>query len=1676
MKSSIYYIILLVFLPLTSVWAQETYGNEWIVNGQSYFKVKVFQEGIYRLSYEELRNAGVPDGIDPRRFQLFRRGVEQAIFVKGPSGSPIGTPLGNGDFIEFFGQPNDGKSDTDLYLEPSFQAHTYYNIFSDTAAYFLTWNLTSTSNKRMTFFNEVNTNNIPTEPFHREILRIVSTDAYRGGISYENEARDTYLSAYDYGEGWSGARIANNQSRDYTFTNLTKTVSSGNQPQLVWQIGGISNVTHQYTVSVGRDAANLRTIFSGSLSAYEFHSQTFPLEWSDLGSNLLVRISCTGGNVALRYAELSFGQNFDYAGEGAKDYYLVPNPTDKAFVRLSNAGSGLSVYDVSDVNQVRRIGFSVSGSAIDFTVNQNTFGRRIWVKGSTSLIPLIEKVNFRAIAGAPNYLIVSHPALTRPASGSANPVRDYAAYRASASGGGFDTLIMMVPDLYNQFNYGDASPIAIRRFARYMLGQGTSQGYLFLMGKAISPYTPTVEGGNVLYRKAPQNFSVGNWVPSFGYPGGDILFSSDAMEGLEIFPRLYTGRLSARSPQEVKNYLDKIRAMESLPYDELWRKRNVLLSGGLSFIEVNNFRRYIGEFKSVLDGPYLGGETQLIFKESNQTVQLINISEEVNQGTNLISFFGHSGSVLTDIDIGLASQSLNGYQNQGKYPFMVINGCIAGTVDINNPVTLGEDWLITAEKGAIGFLAHTNQGLPRELKLFTDLLLQYAYSDTTTMHWPIGQIHKKVMEEYAAQRISSGVLRKLTQTQIQQFLLQCDPAYTLFGARKPDYSTRAEEVSIRAIGTEPITALSDSFTIQIVAKNFGRTSDKPFQIAIDRTLPNGTLIKGDTVSYDPVYFQDTLAYTFRYADPSAFGINRFQIYLDPLDSIAEINEGNNTVQFEYFFSLGGTVNLLPYNYAIQSNTSVTLKAQSADIFSSPRGFDFEIDTLASFTSPWKKSTTVNARVLAEWPVTLLSKDSTVYYWRSRYSEPTANESDAWKQSSFTFINADSRGFMQKSSTQLGENQLNGLNISTTGTWDFQSGAVQVRILTVGSNASGDETAVEVQIDGRNLVYPLRYCNPNSVNAIAFDRASGEPYRIVFTPGQFDILDPLTCGARPQVINHFPNTFIENVSNTKIQEYFDGLPEGDFVVLFSIKSAAWETFVSRYRNELLAVGATASVIDNLQDGEPFILIGKKGYTPGQAAQLKGALADTITLAETLETQFTTGLLQSAQVGPALNWQQMKWDIQSEAASSDSYSYDVVGLDVNGNETLLFANIQEEELDISSINSTQYPYVKVRLRVSDAVDLSPPQVKKWSVSYQPVAEGILMAENETLRNQETAPEGKALQRQYAFQNISEYAFTDSVAVRYRVFNQNQRKNVTSSFKIAPLAAGQDSAFTLPIATQGMVGLNDFFVQANTAFLPEQVYTNNVAYVPAAFQVERDERNPLLEVTFDGQRIINGDIVAPRPLVRMVMKDDNPYLRKSDTTGIRVRVRALCEECTYQTIPFSGEELRFVPASAEEEFTMEYQPTAPFADGVYELEVQVADASGNLAGAKPYTISFEVINASSITHFYPYPNPFSTKMWFVFTLTGSQIPDQIKVQIMTVTGRVVREITQEELGPIHIGNNRSAYAWDGRDEFGDLLANGVYLYRVIVKSNGSTVDHRGTQADKAFEKGFGKIYILR
>lgn len=245
--------------------------------------------------------------------------------------------------------------------------------------------------------------------------------------------------------------------------------------------------------------------------------------------------------------------------------------------------------------------------------------------------------------------------------------------------------------------------------------------------------------------------------------------------------------------------------------------------------------------------------------------------------------------------------------------------------------------------------------------------------------------------------------------------------------------------------------------------------------------------------------------------------------------------------------------------------------------------------------------------------------------------------------------------------------------------------------------------------------------------------------------------------------------------------------------------------------------------------------------------------------------------------------------------------------------------------------------------------------------------------------------------------------------------------------------------------------------------------------------EDVNPILDVTFNGEHILNNDIISPSSEILITLKDDNPYLvMDSDSDTSLFAVYLTDPDGVMKKIPFVDAQgntiMNWIPANTgNKKFKIVY-PVLFTKDGTYTLLVQGQDRSGNLSGDYEYQIDFKIIQESSITEMMNYPNPFSTSTRFVFTLTGSEIPDRVFIQVMNISGKVVREITEADLGNIRIGRNITEYAWDGRDDYGDLLANGVYLYRVHVSSSGKEIKHLESGADAHFHKGLGKMYLIR
>ena len=1691
--------LLKLLIPVLSFWVlnlqAQNFGNEWIDFNQTYYKLSVAENGVYRLTFDNLVDAGVPVSlIDPRRIQIFHRGVEQAIRVEGQEDANFGA----GDFIEFYGQVNDGALDTELYLDPGDQPHTFYNLFSDSSAYFLTWKLSPTNGKRMAFFSENNVGGIPAEQDHEHEILEVYTDRYSRGRTYPeggNNSR-TWLAQFDMGEGWIGSNIQAGQFQDFSF-DLSKSDRSGDGPGMDLLLVGTNNREHDVEILAGPNAASLRTLTNAEFSFYRKYSLLEDLQWSDVGpgGELIVRVFVSlGGDadvVAPSFIKINYPQNFDMSGENFKILNLKNNPSNKSYVEITNPPAQADVYDITSLSDIRRIGFNSQAGLLDFVVDNTISGRKILINANGFLSPNIKKVSFRAIDPSNhNYIIISNRLLRQPNGPYDDPVKGYATYRASAPGGGFDTLVVNIDQLYNQFSYGEQTPLAIRRFADFMLQSGTL-GYIFIIGKALSLET-RITSANIYYRKSPQSFSLTNLVPTNGVPGSDVALIAGLGGDVNLAP-VPIGRLNAREPEDVVDYLNKVIEQEAAPFDDLWRKNIIHLSGGQTASELVLFASFVDGFKNLAEDAYLGGNVSTINKQDNSVVQLFDISGQVNEGVALITFYGHSAASVTDIEIGNVSNELLGYDNKGRYPAILVNGCDAGDI-FNTFFTFGEDWIFTPDKGALNFMAHSTTGFVTQLRNHTNTFYSTAYGDSTFTGESLGNILVETNKRF----LTNFGTSKTNITQSQEVILQGDPAIKLFGASLPDYAVKKENIFFQSVQGGEVSAADETLRIGIIVENYGRVGTDSITVNVSRTFSNGVNLNYDTLTFAPVFYRDTLFYDVPMGG-NAFGNNSFEIQIDSRNLITEIDENNNTAFTTFFIPLSGTANLLPYNYAVVNSQPVQLIAQSTDPFSETRSFLFEMDTVNTFNSPFKKDNSVQARVVARWETNLLddvqANDSTVYYWRTRFADLQPDEEDIWSVSSFIYIKDSPEGWSQARFDQFSEASVSGLERNeVSDLWQFQETQTSLEVVTYGE-LHPDNSPVNIILTVQDIPFIIgspgnRICRDNSMNFLAFDSQTGLPY-VVLEFTNRDVLDLRRCGRVPQVINNFTNS--EIVNNTFVEDYIDGVSTDDYVLMMSLGNITYDSWTAGTVSKLEEIGVSGATISAMQTGEPIIVLGRKGAAPGTATVIRADATSAtptneqeISLNETLITKFKQGSITSNLIGPAVNWNNFVNKVQiSEQPQTDVFDFDIYGVDLSGNEILLFDDMSIGEIDLAGISAETYPFLKIRYDNKDEINLTTAQLRSWQVFYEPTPEGVLYLTEEALEGFDgDKQEGELVESDFVFENISKRQFRDSLTVRYSLFNQNDRTSNESNFKINKPAPGQSTTFQLSFDTNDKAGKNNLNVFVNPRLEAEQNYNNNIVDIANALIVNKDTINPIIDVVFDGVYILDGEIVSPSPLISISLKDENKTLLKTDTVGVDIFLGVPCQDCTpddgcqnceFTKVNFTDPAVRYFEATESSDFKVEYQPQQ-LEDGLYTLLVQATDASGNASGVEPYKIRFEVINESSITNFYPYPNPFSTNTRFVFTLTGNEIPDQIKIQIMTVTGKIVREITQDELGMIRVGNNISDFAWDGRDEYGDQLANGVYLYRVVMGGNAADIKKRETAADKAFKKGFGKLYLLK
>jgi hypothetical protein len=297
----------------------------------------------------------------------------------------------------------------------------------------------------------------------------------------------------------------------------------------------------------------------------------------------------------------------------------------------------------------------------------------------------------------------------------------------------------------------------------------------------------------------------------------------------------------------------------------------------------------------------------------------------------------------------------------------------------------------------------------------------------------------------------------------------------------------------------------------------------------------------------------------------------------------------------------------------------------------------------------------------------------------------------------------------------------------------------------------------------------------------------------------------------------------------------------------------------------------------------------------------------------------------------------------------------------------------------------------------------------------------------------PEGAVFRQFVLFRNLTNRPFPDSLLVRQTGTNRTTQRRWTRTWRVGPLAAGDSVLLEGAVPTLGFAGENDLRLTINPNDQPEVFFGNNSSDL--TLTVVPDRANPVLQVTFDGRRIEDGELVSPRPVVEIRLTDENPFLPLPDTASLQLRWQK--PGAGWARIAFRDPAVSW-KKGAGNEIVAQFRPLR-LPDGGYGFEAQGRDASGNGAGALPYRIHFRV-KGDSLPTLRVFPNPFTEFTRFSLTLGEETIPATATLRIFTATGLPVRT-----LGPLRLRGGVNEWLWDGTDDRGAPLPSGVYAYRL-------------------------------
>jgi hypothetical protein len=273
----------------------------------------------------------------------------------------------------------------------------------------------------------------------------------------------------------------------------------------------------------------------------------------------------------------------------------------------------------------------------------------------------------------------------------------------------------------------------------------------------------------------------------------------------------------------------------------------------------------------------------------------------------------------------------------------------------------------------------------------------------------------------------------------------------------------------------------------------------------------------------------------------------------------------------------------------------------------------------------------------------------------------------------------------------------------------------------------------------------------------------------------------------------------------------------------------------------------------------------------------------------------------------------------------------------------------------------------------------------------------------------------------------------------YNFSLQKNVIYKGKVKVTDGRFKFTFLVPKDIDYNFGNGKISLYASSNETDAAGYTRDIVIGGASDSFPQDDKGPVVDLFLNDDKFAFGGITDENPRLFARLFDENGI--NTSGNGVGHDITAMIDNDTKKLFVLND----FYESELDDISRGEVKyPFANLEKGRHTLHLKAWDVLNNSGEGYTEFIVEEKANLA-LSHVLNYPNPFTTNTRFMFEHNKPGVPLDLKIEIFTVSGKVIKTITQNVNST---GYRVDDITWDGRDDFGDKIGRGVYIYRITLR----------------------------